>query len=96
MSKFIFVSKSAVIPNVICVFWRNFAESDLRYTLRIYFDNVTLTLHNVTLGLQKPTDKHNNKRGCSVVAAKQMLINFSIKYRYSDILLKTHKLHLFC
>ena len=36
----------------------------------------------------------------SVIAAKQTVINkvnvFSIKYHYSDILLKKHKLHLFC
>ena len=37
-----------------------FCGSDLRCTLRIYFDNVTLTLHNVTLMRQKPC-QHNNK-----------------------------------
>ena len=33
-------------------------------TSRIYFDNVTLTLHNVTLASQKPC-QHNNKCDCS-------------------------------
>ena len=32
----------------------NSIESDLRWPLRIYFDNVTLTLHKVTLTSQKP------------------------------------------
>ena len=38
----------------------NFVESDLRCTSRIYFDNMMLTLHNVTLTSQKPC-QHNNK-----------------------------------
>ena len=45
---------------------RNLVESDLRCTSRIYFDdvadNVTMTLHNVTLTSQKPC-QHNNKCG---------------------------------
>ena len=51
-------------------------ESDLGCTSRIYFDNVTLALHNNTI--------------TSVIAAKQTVKNevhvvvgfFSIKYRY--------------
>ena len=35
-------------------------ESDLGCTSRINFDNVTLTLHNVTLTSQKPC-QHNKK-----------------------------------
>ena len=67
---------------------RNFLESDLGYTSRIYFDNVTLTLHNLTL-----TRNHANTIS-SVIAAKQTVINevyvYSIIYRYSDILLNNH------
>ena len=42
----------------------NSVESDLGCTSRIYFDNVTLTLHNLTLASQKPC-QHNNKCDCS-------------------------------
>ena len=35
------------------ILW-NFMESDLGCTSRIYFGNVALTLHNVTLMSQKP------------------------------------------
>ena len=35
-------------------------ESDLGYTSRIYFDNVTLMLHNVTLTSQKLCQYNNN------------------------------------
>ena len=42
----------------------NYVESDLGCTSRIYFDNVTLTLYNVTLTSQKPC-QHNNKCDCS-------------------------------
>ena len=42
----------------------NSAESDLRCTSRIYFDNMKLTLHNVTLTSQKPC-QHYNKCECS-------------------------------
>ena len=42
----------------------NSVESDLGCTSMIYFDNVTLTLHNVTLMSQKPC-QHNNKCDCS-------------------------------
>ena len=38
----------------------NSVESDLGCTPRIYFDNVTLTLYNVTLTSLKPC-QHNNK-----------------------------------
>ena len=53
----------------------NSVESDLGCTLRIYFDydNVMLTLHNVTLTSQKPC-QHNNTIS-SVIAAKQTVIN---------------------
>ena len=43
---------------------RNSVKSDLGCTSRIYFDNVTLTLHNVTLTSQKPY-QYNNKFDCS-------------------------------
>ena len=41
----------------------NSMESDLRCTSTIYFDNVMLTLHNVTLTSQKPC-QYNNKFEC--------------------------------
>ena len=41
----------------------NSVESDLGCTSMIYFDNVTLTLHSVTLTSQKPY-QHNNKCDC--------------------------------
>ena len=63
----------------------NSVESDHGCTSRIYFDNVgdnmTLTLYNVTLTSRKPC-LHNNK--CDLNEG----YIFSIKYRYSDILLK--------
>ena len=65
----------------------NSVESDLGCTSRIYFDNVTLILHNVTLKSQKPC-QHNNKCDCSKTN--------SYKLSYSHILFKIHKLHLFC
>ena len=42
----------------------NSRESDLRCMLRVYFDNVTLTSHNVMLMSQKPF-QYNNKFDCS-------------------------------
>ena len=45
-------------------------ESDLGCTLRIYFDNVTLTLHNVMLISQNHVNTITN-----VIAAKQKVIN---------------------
>ena len=42
----------------------NFVESNLGCTSRIYFDNVTLTLHNVTLTSHKQYH-HNNKYDCN-------------------------------
>ena len=42
----------------------NSMESDLGSTSRIFFDYVTLTLHNDTLTSQKPC-QHNNKCDCS-------------------------------
>ena len=42
----------------------NSVESDLGSTSRIYFDNVSLTLHNMTLKSLKPC-QHNNKCDCS-------------------------------
>ena len=63
---------------------RKSVESDHGCTSKIYFDNAG---DNVTPTSQKPC-KHNI---ASVIAAKQTFINevygFSIKYRYSDILL---------
>ena len=41
----------------------NAVESDLRCTSSIYFDNVTLSLHNVTLTVQ--LGQYNNKFNCS-------------------------------
>ena len=42
----------------------NSVESDLGCTSRFYFDNVTLTLYNVTLTSQNPC-QHNHKCDCS-------------------------------
>ena len=42
----------------------NSVESDLGCTSRIFFDNVTLALHNVRLTSQKPC-QNNNKWDCS-------------------------------
>ena len=42
----------------------NSLESGLWCTSRIYFDNVTVTLHNLTLASQKPC-RHNYKFDCS-------------------------------
>ena len=42
----------------------NSMESDLGCTSRVYFDNVTLTLHNMTRTSQKPCQYHN-KFDCS-------------------------------
>ena len=44
-------------------------ESDLGCTLMIYFDTISLTLHNVTLMSQKPCYKITS------VAAKQTVLN---------------------
>ena len=55
----------------------NSVESDLGCTSRVYFDNVTLTLHNVTLTSKKPYE-HNNKCDCRKNSNE----------RYSDILWK--------
>ena len=78
---------------------RNSMESDHGCTSRIYFDNagdnMTLTLYKVMLTSQKPC-LHNNKCDCSKSNGLDEVYAFSIKYRYSDILLrKKHKLHLF-
>ena len=61
----------------------NSMQSDLGCTSRIYLDNVTMTLHNVTLASQKPCH-HNNKCECSkqTVYVCLLLLFFSIKYRY--------------
>ena len=45
------------------ILW-NSVESDLGCTLGIYFDNMTMTLHNVTLASQRPCQL-NNKCDCS-------------------------------
>ena len=68
----------------------NSIESDLGCASRVFFDNVTLTSHNVTLTSQKPR-QYNNKYDCSETNSYNIphdAINESIKYRYSDILLK--------
>ena len=70
---------------------RNSVKLDHGCTSRIYLDttgdNVTLTLYNVTL-----TSKKASYTITSSIPAKQTVINevyvFSIKYRFSDILLK--------
>ena len=63
---------------------------DLCTLTYFYFNNVMLTLHKVRLMSQKPC-KHTNKCDCS----KQTVINevyvFTIRYRFSDILLKNTK-----
>ena len=41
----------------------NSVESDLGCTSRVYFDNVTLTSHNMMLMSQKPC-QYNNKFDC--------------------------------
>ena len=46
------------------ILWKS-VESDLGCTSRMYFDNVTLTLHNVTLTSQKPC-QHNNLDYCFI------------------------------
>ena len=70
---------------------RNSVKSDHGCTSRIYFDkagvNVTLTLYNMTLTSQKPC-QNNNKCDCSKTNDLNEVYVFSIKYRYSDILLK--------
>ena len=72
----------------------NYVESDLGCTSRICFDNVgdnvKLTLDNVTLTSQKPS-QHNNKCECSKTNGYKWSLCcccFSVKYRYSDNLLK--------
>ena len=67
------------------------------YTSRIYFEKVTLTLHNLTLMSQKPYH-YNNKFDCSETNGfniPQDALNevnlFSIKYRYSYIELQKKK-----
>ena len=66
----------------------NYMESDLGCTSRIYFDNVTLTVYNVTLTSQTPC-QCNNKFDCSETNGYNIpqYDIFSIKYLYSDILL---------
>ena len=61
---------------------RNSVESDNGCTSKIYFDNagdnVTLTLYNATLTLQKPC-LHNNKCDCSKTNGLNEVYVFSIK-----------------
>ena len=68
--KFQLYLDQASANNAIRTVSANSVDSDLGCTSRIYFDNVTLTLHNVTLTSQKPC-LHNNK--CD--SAKQIAIN---------------------
>ena len=73
-------------------------EPGLGCTVRIYFDKVKLTLHNGTLRSQKPC-KQKNKCDCSKTSwvINEVYVFFSIKYHFSDILLKNkHTLHLIC
>ena len=72
----------------------NSVESDLGCASRVYFHNVALTSHNVTLASQKPY-QYSNKCDCSEIKGNnipQEAINevyvFSMKYRYRNILLK--------
>ena len=78
---------------------QNSVQSDLGCTSRIFFDNtgdnVTLTLYYVALTSYNPC-YHNNKSDSSNTNGLNEVYVFSIKYHYSDILLKKHKLHLFC
>ena len=64
----------------------NSVESDLGCTSRIYFDNVRLSLHNVTLTSPKSCQHANTI--ASVIAAKQTVIIevyvFSVKYCYIE------------
>ena len=62
---------------------QNSVESDQGCTSRIYFDNAG---DNMTLTLYNVT----------LTNSLNEVYVFSIKCRYSDILLKKHKLHLFC
>ena len=81
----------------------NSVESDLGCISRVFFHNVTLASHNVTQTSQRPC-QYNNKFDCSDTngynipqdAINEVYVFFSIKYRYCDILLKTHNFHLFC
>ena len=54
---------------------------------------MTLALYNVTLTSKKPCS-HNNTYDCNKTNGLNEVdvVVFSIKYRYSDILLKKHKL----
>ena len=53
------INMSNPIGTALAIPW-NSMESDLGCTFRIYFDNVTLMLHNMTLMSQK-TWQHNYK-----------------------------------
>ena len=55
---------ASVKVNIIGTALANSMELELNCTLRIYFDIVTLTLHNVMLTSQKPY-QYNYKFGCS-------------------------------
>ena len=68
----------------------NSMESDLGCTSRVYFDNVTLTLHNVARASHKAC-KYINKFDCSETNGyniSQYAINEFVVFLYSDILLK--------
>ena len=74
-----------------------FCGSDLGCTSRIYFDNLTLTLHNVTLTSQKPC-QHDDKFVAKQTVINEVYVVFFLKKNTanSDNLLKIHKLHLLC
>ena len=60
----------------------NPVESDLELTSRIFFDNLTLTLHNVTLTSQKPC-QYINKSDAekqTVINEEFIVVSFSIKF----------------
>ena len=72
----------------------NSVESELGCTSRVYFDNVMLPSHTVTLTSQKLC-QYSDKFDCSETngySITQDAINevyvFSIKYHYCNILLK--------
>ena len=67
----------------------NSVKSDLGCISRIYFDNRMMTLHNGTLMSQK-TCQHYNKCDCSRTKHYNRSYVFSIKYHFSDILLKKY------
>ena len=60
----------------------NLVESDLGCTLRIYFDKVTLMLHNMMLTSQKLC-QHNKKCDFNKISLKRYFIEKYINFIYS-------------